>query len=32
LTVPLIVVDGLHHVREDRVEELHRLLGIAVRE
>ena len=28
----LVVVDGLHHVLEDRVEELARLLGIAVGE
>ena len=27
---PLVEVDGLHHALEDRVEELTRLLGIAV--
>ena len=28
----LVVVDGVHHVREDRVQDLARLLGIAVGE
>ena len=29
---PFVAVDGLHHVLEDGVQELARILGVAVRE